>query len=792
MQTHFAIHVFFTALQLSLLLLLPFWFISASGFGSMGPISASFGQDGFFCAIDASGKQDVVCWGKNSSSSSSSSSPSPSSSSSSAYYSDIPPMAALSGGKGFICGILANTSQAYCWSSIRPGIDLVPSVFKTTAYSNVAAGVNHVCAIRGPYYSDHNMGNVDCWDIDITKISSNNTSLTSKESTLFYNQSISNLVFKNLVSGEGFSCGGIREGGLVCWGPNSSSLEVVDVKENFIALASGKVSICGILDTSMEIKCWGDDNDWHSGPPNGSRFVSLAAGSRHFCGIREDNHGVECWGSFNSSAIPKASGFKAIASSDFTTCGIREDDLVLDCWAYNVPSSSSSSSSDSPPLLYDPPLELCSPGLCSPGPCSEREFTFNASILNEADLTNLCVRKDLKICSPCGSNCSDGFFLSSSCTDNSDRVCTACSLCQNSSCWDICGVHSPPEMKKLWHHLHRLVIIIGSSALVLLLILLGGCFVPRLIASKQEEGTKKKQSKNSELETDNNGDIHSLPSSTPCPGLAQVFRLSELKDATNGFKEFNELGRGSYGFVYKAVLPDGRQVAVKRANAATIIHTNSRDFEMELEVLCKIRHCNIVNLLGYCSEMGERLLVYEYMPHGTLYDHLHGGLSPLNWTLRLKISMQAAKGLEYLHKEFVPPIIHRDVKTSNILLDSEWSARIADFGLITSNDKDLSGEDLGSDVYNFGIVLLEILSGRKAYDRDYNPSSLVEWALPLIKQGKAAAIIDRYVALPRNVEPLLKLAEVAELAVRENVNERPSISDIASSLEQIVKEVLIL
>ncbi|POO01652.1 Mitogen-activated protein kinase kinase kinase [Trema orientale] len=776
MQTHLAISGFSQALQIFLLLL--FWSISASGFGSMGPISASLGEDGFFCAIDASGKQDVVCWGKNSSSSS----PSSPSSSASAYFSNIPPMAALSGGQGFLCGILANMSQAYCWSSIGPGIDLVPLIFKTTAYSHIAAGVNHVCAIRGPYYSDHDSGIVDCWDI----VKTPNRSLTSTETTLFNDQSISNLVFKNLISGDGFSCGGIREGGLVCWGPNSSSLGVFGVSENFTALASAKVSLCGISEISMEVKCWGDTN-WSISPPNGTRFASVSAGSRHFCGIREDNHGVECWGSFNSSSIPKGSGFKAIASSDFSTCGIREDDLVLDCWASNV-------SSASPPVVYDPPLELCSPGLCTPGPCGEGKFTFNASILNEPDLTNLCVRKDLRICSPCGSNCSEGFFLSSPCTENSDRVCTACSLCQNSSCWDICGLHSPPEMKKLWHHLRRVAIIIGSSASALLLILLGGCVLTRLIASKQEEGIKK-QSKSCmgkpELDTENNGDLHSLPSLAPCPGLAQVFRLSELKDATNGFKEFNELGRGSYGFVYKAVLADGRVVAVKRANAATIIHTNSRDFEMDLEILCKIRHCNIVNLLGYCSEMGERLLVYEYMPHGTLYDHLHGGLSPLNWSLRLKISMQAAKGLEYLHKEFVPPIVHRDVKTSNILLDSEWAARIADFGLITSSDKDHSG-DLESDVYNFGIVLLELLSGRKACDRDYNPPSLIEWAVPLIKHGKAAAIIDRYIALPRNVEPLLKLADLAELAVRENPNERPSISDIASSLEQIVKEGLIL
>lgn len=152
--------------------------------------------------------------------------------------------------------------------------------------------------------------------------------------------------------------------------------------------------------------------------------------------------------------------------------------------------------------------------------------------------------------------------------------------------------------------------------------------------------------------------------------------------------------------------------------------------------------------------------------------------------------MHAAKGLEYLHKEAVPPIIHRDVKSSNILLDADWGARIADFGLLTSSEKDPS-DDTKSDVYNFGIVLLEILSGRKAYDIDYTPPNIVEWAVPLIKMGKGAAIIDRYVALPRNVEPLLKLADMAELALRENPNERPSMSEIASWLEQIVKDGLV-
>lgn len=738
----------------------------------MGPISASFGQNGFFCAIDASGKQEVLCWAKNTSSISSSSS-----TTSSAYISNIPPMAALSGGEGFLCGVLANTSQAFCWSSnSSSGTDLVPSVFKTTAYSHIAAGKNHVCALRGSYYSDYDSGSVDCWDI----LRSGNNTLSSVKSMIFYNEYVSTLVLKHVVSGEGFSCGGVRDGGVVCWGPNSASLGVSNVTENFTVFASTKDSLCGILDVSGKVKCWGISNDSNLVPPVGIRFVSLAAGANHFCGIREDNHGVECWGSFNFSSVPKNSGFMAIASSDFTTCGIRENDLVLDCWFAN-----------SSPADYDPPLELCSPGLCTPGACEVGEFAFSASMLNEPGLTSLCVRKDLKICSPCGANCSEGFFLSSPCTDNADRVCTACSLCQSSSCWDVCGLQSVKE--RHWHQFPRLLLIVSCSAAGLLLLIISWCFLPCVFTGRTEEGSNKQFKScigKPELDTDAAAD--SLPPLTStCPGVAQVFRLSELKDATNGFKEFNELGRGSYGFVYKAVLADGRQVAVKRANAATIIHTNIRDFEMDLQILCSIRHTNIVNLLGYCLEMGERLLVYEFMPHGTLHDHLHGGFSPLNWSLRLKISMQAAKGLEYLHKETNPPIVHQDFKTSNVLLDSDWGARIADFGLLTSNDRDVSGA-IKSDLYSFGIVLLEIVSGRKAYDREYMPPGIIEWALPLIKHGKAAAIIDRNVALPRNVEPLLRLADIAELCIRENPSERPTMSEVVTWLEKIVKESLIL
>ncbi|KAJ6432844.1 hypothetical protein OIU84_019969 [Salix udensis] len=615
-------------------------------------------------------------------------------------------MASLSGGEEFICGITSNNSQAFCFNISNPGKNLVPNSFKYNSYSQIASGKYHACAIKGSYFSSVEYGNVDCWEFQ--------TSLDS-----FHNSYIDSLVFRRIASGDGFSCGVIKEGGVVCWGPKSTNFDVSAISGEFEILASGRGSVCGVSNVSSEVECWGDSNELGS-LPVGTRFVGLSAGASHFCGVREDNHEVECWGNIVPDMIPRGSGFTSIASSDYATCGVREVDLVLDCWGVHGKSLKD----------YSPPLQLCSPGVCWPSSCGHGKFAFNASLLNEPELTNLCVRQDSKICLPCGTNCSEGFFPSSTCSENADRICTACSLCQNSSCWDVCGLHSLSGIELQEREIRKLVIIIGSSARKWWRLSRTPIPEPPISVSM-------------------------------CVGETQVFRLSELKDATHGFKEFSELGRGSFGFVYKAILTDGRQVAVKRANAATIIHKNSREFETELEILCTVRHGNIVNLLGYCAEMGERLLVYE---------------------LREDLSTFTMK----LHR----PIVHRDVKTSNILLDSEWVARIADFGIVSANDRDVNG-DVETDVYNFGIVLLEMLTGRKTYDRDYEPPGIVEWALPLMSRGRVAAIIDRNIPLPRNVEPLLKLADVAELTLRENPGERPSMSNVVTLLDQIVKIGLI-
>jgi len=202
-------------------------------------------------------------------------------------------------------------------------------------------------------------------------------------------------------------------------------------------------------------------------------------------------------------------------------------------------------------------------------------------------------------------------------------------------------------------------------------------------------------------------------------------------------------------------------------------------------------------------------LVYEFMAHGSLYQHLHGKdpnlKKRLNWARRVTIAVQAARGIEYLHGYACPPVIHRDIKSSNILIDEDHNARVADFGLSILGPADsgtplseLPAGTLGyldpeyyrlhylttkSDVYSFGVVLLEILSGRKAIDMQFEEGNIVEWAVPLIKAGDIFAILDPALSPPSDLEALKKIASVACKCVRMRGRDRPSMDKVTTALE---------
>lgn len=304
---------------------------------------------------------------------------------------------------------------------------------------------------------------------------------------------------------------------------------------------------------------------------------------------------------------------------------------------------------------------------------------------------------------------------------------------------------------------------------------------------------------------------------------AEEFLLSDLAEATNNFSLENKIGAGSFGVVYRGKLPNGREVAIKRSESGPKtkkFQEKETAFESELSFLSRLHHKHLVRLVGYCEEREERLLVYEFMKNGALYDHLHGksnvekSSSVVNsWRMRIKISLDAARGIEYLHSYAVPPIIHRDIKSSNILLDANWTARVSDFGLSlmgpTEDDRDyrpmkaagtvgyIDPEYYGlnvltakSDVYGFGVVLLELLTGKRAIFKTGEdggaPVSVVDYAVPAIIAGEVSRILDpRVGAAELNESEAVELvAYTAMHCVHLEGKDRPSMTDIVANLER--------
>ncbi|KAJ6739072.1 hypothetical protein OIU74_003936 [Salix koriyanagi] len=219
-------------------------------------------------------------------------------------------------------------------------------------------------------------------------------------------------------------------------------------------------------------------------------------------------------------------------------------------------------------------------------------------------------------------------------------------------------------------------------------------------------------------------------------GWGRWYSLKELEIATRGFAEENVIGEGGYGVVYRGVLQDGSVVAVK--NLLNNKGQAEKEFKVEVEVIGKVRHKNLVRLIGYCAEGASRMLVYEYVDNGNLEQWLHGDVgpvSPLTWDIRMNIAIGTAKGLAYLHEGLEPKVVHRDVKSSNILLDRKWNPKVSDFGLAkllgseasyvttrvmgtfgyVSPDYASTGMlNEGSDVYSFGVLLMELITGKES------------------------------------------------------------------------------
>ncbi|ONK68540.1 uncharacterized protein A4U43_C05F13030 [Asparagus officinalis] len=287
------------------------------------------------------------------------------------------------------------------------------------------------------------------------------------------------------------------------------------------------------------------------------------------------------------------------------------------------------------------------------------------------------------------------------------------------------------------------------------------------------------------------------------------FTYDELRNITDGFSKENLLGEGGFGCVYKGCLSDGRMVAVKQLKVGS--GQGHREFQAEVEIISRVHHRHLVSLVGHCIDENQRLLVYDYLPNKTLEYHLHEkNLPVMDWTKRVKIAIGSARGLAYLHQDCHPRIIHRDIKSANILLDESFEAQVADFGLAKlANDahSHVSTRVMGtfgymapeyassgkltdrSDVFSFGVVLLELITGRRPVDpsQQLGDESLVEWIRPhlvrALETGECEEFVDPRLEKNFVKREMLLMIEAAAACVRHAASKRPRMAQVARALD---------
>ncbi|KAF8118756.1 hypothetical protein N665_0002s0067 [Sinapis alba] len=318
------------------------------------------------------------------------------------------------------------------------------------------------------------------------------------------------------------------------------------------------------------------------------------------------------------------------------------------------------------------------------------------------------------------------------------------------------------------------------------------------------------------VRTDKKVRRNSFSATCQYPAYAKLFSAAELELATNSFSDENRLEEGPLGSVYRAKLPDGQLAAVRNIPMSSLsLHEEEKCTEL-LQTASKLRHPNIVTLLGFCVDNGKHLLVYEYAGHLSLYNAMHDEVyKPLSWGFRLHIAIGVARALDYLHSSFSPPIAHSDLKATNILLDEELTPRIADCGLaslrpLTSNSIKLRASEIAiqntgyiapehgqpgssgtkSDTYALGVLLLELLTGRKAFDssRPQGEELLVKWATTRLNDKRSLEqMIDQGIAGTFSIRVATHYAFIISLCIQAE-EFRPEVSEIVEALTGLIQK----
>ncbi|XP_073045661.1 probable receptor-like serine/threonine-protein kinase At4g34500 [Primulina eburnea] len=325
-----------------------------------------------------------------------------------------------------------------------------------------------------------------------------------------------------------------------------------------------------------------------------------------------------------------------------------------------------------------------------------------------------------------------------------------------------------------------------------------------------ESGSKKGSSESNESSVTRSESSSAFSASTDGFGNAgwgRWYSLNELLVATNQFTSANVIGEGGYGVVYRGVLQDGSVIAVK--NLLNNKGQAEKEFRVEVEAIGKVRHKNLVGLIGYCAEGAQRLLVYEFIDNGNLEQWLHGEVgpvSPLTWEIRMKIASGTARGLAYLHEGLEPKVVHRDVKSSNILLDKKWNSKVSDFGLaklLESDKTHVTTRVMGTfgyvspdyastgmlneanDVYSYGVLLMEIITGRSPVDYSRPPGemNLIDWFKGMISSRRSEELVDPRIEVPPPPRALKRILLVCLRCVDLDANKRPKMGQIVHMLE---------
>ncbi|KAK6129641.1 LOW QUALITY PROTEIN: hypothetical protein DH2020_036618 [Rehmannia glutinosa] len=556
-----------------------------------------------------------------------------------------PPLTSVSGvvgGNGFICAVSSSypssTSVMVCWR-----------------FSNLSSNMTYKRIYIGPYLTDLNSGNSHiCGLVN----GSNSNSLHCWQWRNFnFNHTVNN-ISSSLAVGENFVCGLSDLGEIQCLGSDDNVFDQMP-RRNFSRVGAGFRHVCAIS-ISGSLECWGN----MAGERPEGEFTSLALGENRSCAIRS-NGTVICWGE-NGFALPELlrdESFIAIEAKRTIFCGVVTSNYSLFCWG--------NEGFDSNPLVFSDVV---------PGPCRTRTECGCGPLPNY------------------GEYCEQGLMI--------------CQPCVKQPSWTILPPPRPPPPPSLpppagkkWNSKMVAFLVIGcvgsfSLLLAVCIFLFSRYFKIRGSrvhdSGRLEEGGSPQPS-------------GQMPQPQPAPpvlekklsymismgngGHLEEFSLEILLKATENFSEEHKIGSGSFGSVYHATLDDGREVAIKRAEisssssyAGATKRGGQEDKDLaflnELEFLSRLNHKNLI--IRICEDGNERVLVHEYMENGTLFDHLHKlPFSPLtSWAARIKVALDAARGIEYLHEYAIPRVIHRDIKSSNILLDATWTARVSDLPLV--------------------------------------------------------------------------------------------------------------